>query len=184
MNKEWIDEFINHMGREKFDIYNEAGLQHELALFLRPRADQSGFKLQLERNIEFFGITDLPKSEMDIVVFSPDKMSNHCVELKVPLQGAVPERMFQFCIDLAFLEGLKQNGFSSGTAIMVTSDRGFWHGDRAEGLYGAFRRGFMLTGKIMAPVRRGGLQEVALSREYRLTWRDLFDGWRCLVVNV
>ena len=179
-----LNEFIAELGPSAIDIYNEPGLQHELALFLRPRVVPEGYRFELERNSSHFQVQGLPKSEMDIVIYRPDRSEMHCIELKVPLQVAVPERMFQFCIDLAFLEGLRRKGFASGMAPMITNDSNFWQGTRTEALYGAFRCAEPCTGRVPALVRRKGLQEVELASRYRFTWNPLRDGWRYLLATV
>jgi hypothetical protein len=108
----YFKEFTDKIVRGKIEIYNEASIQYELAIYLRGILD-NGYKIQLERNIKYFNLYgDYIKKEMDIVIFTPDKKEKQCVELKYPTQGQYPEQMFSACRDIKFLEQLTKSGFN------------------------------------------------------------------------
>lgn len=52
-----LKEFTDKILREKIEIYNEASIQYELAIYLRGRLDNRyKYKIQLERNIDYFNL--------------------------------------------------------------------------------------------------------------------------------
>lgn len=153
-------------------IYNERSLQLELALFLRNR----GHKVEFERPFEVKplpGSTRASKRDLDLLISSGRGQT--AVELKVPLAGRVPETMYDFCADLAFLEGLIRAGYvETGLALLVTNNRQFWQGTPT-GIYEAFRRpGAKLAGRVVKPTG-GENSAVKLSGIYDLagSWSNL-----------
>ena len=110
--KQQISEFFELVKTKEVEIYNEFSLQHELGIFLRHTTPD--LKVQFERNVSYFDANkaDFEKKEIDLCLFSHDQKNLACaMELKFPRNGQVPESMFSFCKDIAFLEQLKQNGF-------------------------------------------------------------------------
>ena len=108
-----LTDFTEMISDSSVAVYNEAGIQFELAIFLREKI-KGNYSIQLERNIDYFGMDKRKflKKEMDIVVFSPDKKERHCIELKFPTNGQYPEQMFNACKDVSFLEQLTKAGFN------------------------------------------------------------------------
>lgn len=103
-----VRKFIDCIGKESIEIYNEFSLQHEFGIFLR--RELPGYLVQFERNISYFfpSPTGFTKRELDIAVFSRDRRGlKLAVELKFPRNGQHPEQMFSFCRDIAFVEQLK-----------------------------------------------------------------------------
>src|SRR5262245_38885913 len=66
----YIREFCDEIGAGRIEVYNEASIQYELAIFLRAKLD-GNWRVQLERNISFFGLakSDFLKKEMDIIIY-------------------------------------------------------------------------------------------------------------------
>ena len=65
--KEYLNKFIEKIRNREIDLYNEFGLQFELALYLRSLNEFIDFKIELERPINHFGIvktSEIPKKEM------------------------------------------------------------------------------------------------------------------------
>jgi hypothetical protein len=83
-------------------LYNEASLQHELALFLRAHLP-TRWRLFLERPAAHFRSIDgrLTKKEIDIAIVDPRSGDVIALELKCPRQGQHPEQMFKACQDAA-----------------------------------------------------------------------------------
>ena len=50
-----LKEFTDEIAIEKIEIYNEASIQYELAIYLRGRLGNR-YKIQLERNIDYFNL--------------------------------------------------------------------------------------------------------------------------------
>ena len=105
-----IEKFFEKIRNGGIEVYNEFSFQHELGIFLRAQMPEK--KVQFERNVSYFKLdkADFVKKEIDIVIFSAESLE--CViELKYPRNGQVPETMFSFCKDIAFLEQLALSGF-------------------------------------------------------------------------
>ena len=135
--KELIREFINYLGDHDVELYNEAGLQHELGYFLRV---VKKIPVKFEYNVQsVLGTTsiNLLKKEMDIY-FETNNQKN-CIELKFPNKGAYPRRMTQSIIDIYFLQQLLNNGFSTGLFLFITDLVNFTKGDFKDGIYSYFR---------------------------------------------
>jgi len=164
-----IHDFTKKVGSDDIEIYNEFSLQHELGIFLR--AALPGYRIQFERNISYFAPTkqEFTKRELDIAVFTPDKKElKYAIELKFPRNGQHPEQMFSFCKDIAFAEELKQIGFQE-TALLIFVDNHLFYRGSTEGIYGHFRGGRPITGRIEKPTGRKN-EFVTIQGNYLVTW--------------
>jgi hypothetical protein len=165
-----VREFLEGKEIDVGPVYNEHSLQMELGCFLRMRR----YSVEFERPFEISplpGSTRRGKRELDLFLTCDGRTT--VLELKVPLAGRVPESMYDFCADLAFVEGLVRHKMAeTGLALLVTNNRQFWQG-RPMGIYEAFRQpNAKLGGNIGKPT--GGIHEtVVLSGSYDLSWRNL-----------
>ena len=57
--KFYIKNFLTKVLNEEIEVYNEFSLQHELGIYLRKILPN--FKIQFERNVKYFGISDTVK---------------------------------------------------------------------------------------------------------------------------
>lgn len=164
--------FAESVASGEVDIYNEFSLQHELGLFLRSRI--SGLKIQFERNVQFFfpNKSEFVKREIDIAAFNPtERIPAFALELKFPRNGQHPEQMFSFCKDIAFAEQLVRAGFQNAAVIIFAEDHLFYSGS-TEGIYGFFRGGRPLHGKITKPTGKKD-DEVEIRGTYTVSWRKV-----------
>jgi hypothetical protein len=140
--KSLLQQFLNQTESDPdFELYNEAGLQHELAWFLRKQFEGTEYRIQLEKNVNGIpmDISDCVKKEMDIYVHEKNEGEKYCIELKCPNKGAFPRRMYQTFEDVAFLEQLRFRGNFAGVALLfITPLRGFLDGS-SKGIYQYFR---------------------------------------------
>ena len=173
------------------DIYNEFSLQHELGIFLRKKFEKEGFKIQFEKNIEYFGGNGFVKSEMDIVVFNgiDQKSEKYAIELKFPTNGAVPKRMYQFVEDIKFMEEVKsKTKFNKTFCLTLVSDLaegdGFWKEKiKNDEIYQYFRGDTPnpIQGTIENPikVKDGKKSKVPpffkISNKYQIKWKQIKD---------
>lgn len=89
------------------------------------------FSLQFERNVSRYKYPGaFTKREIDLVMepLSGGLSLDCAIELKFPRNGQVPEQMFKFCEDLAFLEELKQGGCNNAYFLALADDPQFWTG--------------------------------------------------------
>lgn len=176
-----IEEFVEYVGIGSVDIYNEFSLQHELGIFLRGKHPDK--KVQFERNISYFGLNKagFAKREIDISLFSSDKqVPNSVIELKYPRNGQVPEQMFSFCKDIAFLEQLTTSKFQTGYFLAFADDPLFFSGN-SEKIYAYFRGGKPLNGTIQKPTGSKD-QKVEIRGNYSIEWRPVSGNTKyCLI---
>ncbi|SDJ08719.1 hypothetical protein [Salimicrobium halophilum] len=176
-----VHSFFHEVGKGRIEIYNEFSLQHELGIYLRERVSPS-FKVQFERNIRFFypGVSCV-KSEMDIVIYSPEE--RYSIELKYPNNGQYPETMFQFVKDIKFMEEVKNLGFTETFAVAFTEDRLFYDGKKVDGIYGFFRNGNIVHGAIQKPT--GQSKEVhTIDGHYGVEWLSLGDVGKYYLLSI
>ncbi|WP_148277155.1 hypothetical protein [Methylocystis sp. SC2] len=132
-------------------IYNERSLQLELACLFRAQ----GAQVEFERPFVIApleGSTCPVKSNLDLLIRNNGQTT--AIELKVPLNGRHPETLYDFCNDIAFVEGILRAGHAdTGICVMLTSDRVFWSDSgRGSAIHNLFRRkGSLLNGAIQKP---------------------------------
>ena len=152
-----MTDFIRHMTNGNIELYNEAGLQHELGYFLRCNNVQVKFEYNI--NKIFDDDNEFLKTELDLYVVTNNEQ--YCVELKFPDNGAYPRRMTQSIIDIFFLQQLVNNGFKKGYFLFITRLAGFKDGDASEGVYSYFRRSRPLNEFCCQDIPRFMLNEEA-----------------------
>jgi hypothetical protein len=178
-----IAPFIDSVATGRTDVYNEFSLQHELGHYLR--AQMPGRKVQFERNVtHFFGSkSDFTKREIDISIFAPDiRELDWAIELKFPRNGQVPEQMFSFCKDIAFVEELRSAGFADAGLVILAEDPLFYRGS-TDGIYGFFQGGLPLSGPIQKPTGRRD-EEVTLRGFYTVKWTAIAGSLKYAVIEV
>lgn len=184
-----LENFANEITREKIEIYNEASVQFELAIYLRNFLS-NGNKIQLERNIKYFNFYNgnYLKKEMDIVIFTQDKKERQCIELKFPTQGQYPEQMFSACKDVKFLEQLVKSGFNKCYFMMFAINPLFYTNRSSDsGIYKMFRSEKIIKGEVRKPTRKNGKvidETLDIDGEYKIDWRILKDNLKCFIIEV
>lgn len=162
-----LGEFMVLVANNEIDIYNEISLQHELGIFLRKRI--IGYKVQFERNVNFFDISDTVKHEIDIVIYNENE--KYAIELKFPTNGQYPEQMFSFVKDIKFMEVLKEKGFNNTYCLTLVQDKNFYSGKRQSGIYAYFRGEEPIQGEISKPTGKKE-QKLNIEKNYIINWRD------------
>lgn len=176
-----ITEFAIEVAAGRVEIYNEFSLQHELGIFLRSKNPTS--KVQFERNVSYFGLkkSEYVKREIDITIFANKANPDMAVELKYPRNGQHPEQMFSFCKDVVFAEQLKASCFKRTYVVIFAEDPLFYEGNQ-NGIYGYFRGGRNLYGKIMKPTGKKDA-EVNIRGSYPVTWYTVFGRLKYTVIK-
>ena len=179
---EQIASFAKAVGDGAIEIYNEFSLQHELGLHLRSQLN--GCKVQFERNVSHFKLakSDFEKKEIDIAVTSSSGQRLSAVELKYPRNGQVPESMYGFCKDIAFLEQLVAAGFQSAYFLAVADHKHFYSG-ASEGIYGMFRSGVPISGTISKPTGAKNTS-VTITGSYTASWLPVSGSTKFCLVQV
>jgi hypothetical protein len=179
-----FEEFAIKIATGDIEIYNEASIQYELAILLREKLVNT-YKVQLERNIEHFGLnkTRFLKREMDIVVLTPDNNEKHCIELKYPTQGQYPEQMFSACKDVKFLEQLIISGFDTSYFMMFAQDQPFYTNKGDYGIYLKFRKQKVIEGEIRKPTGKKD-QVLSFNGTHAIDWKTIKNNLKYFVVPV
>lgn len=180
---DYIGSFINAVAAGEVETYNEFSLQHELGIFLR--CSLPAYKVQFERNVNFFSPTRsaFTKREIDISVFSKDRKElKYAIELKYPRNGQYPEQMFSFCKDVAFAEELRKLGFQR-TALMIFADDPLFYQGSSEGIYGFFRAGKPLHGRVQKPTGTK-YSEASIVGTYTIKWQPIVGPLKYTIIEV
>ena len=180
-----LDDFISQITKGKIEIYNEASVQYELAIFLREVIPKKYYKIQLERNVSYFKLEKkkFKKKEIDIVLFNSIKTRKFAIEIKYPL-SEVPIQMYKFCEDIKFLEQLKESGFTDNFFLAITPRSNFW-GDRGKTgtIYEKFRKEKELYGTIKNQIG-DSKEEVTLKGRHKINWLTINDSTRYFVMRI
>ncbi len=179
-----VQEFAEQVSLDHIEVYNEASIQYELAIFLRRELPRN-YKVQLERNIDYFGLDkgEFLKREMDIVVSCSSNGEKHCVELKFPTNGQYPEQMFSACKDIKFLEQLVSAGFGESFFVMFADDPLFYTNKGDSGIYLSFRKEKLIKGSIQKPTGEKD-ETLHFSGTYAIQWKEVANGLKYFVVRV
>lgn len=177
-----IGDFAQSVANGTIEIYNEFSLQHELGLYLRSQLTDC--KVQFERNVSHFKFAKagFEKKEIDIAVTSSSGSQLSAIELKYPRNGQVPESMYGFCKDIAFLEQLVSAGFQSAYFLAVADHKLFYSGAN-EGIYGLFRNGAPITGTIQKPTGAKNTT-VTILGSYAASWLPVSGSTRFCLIQI
>lgn len=164
------------------DIYNEFSLQYELGIFLRD--ELKGFKVQFERNVEFFGGNKkkFVKKEIDIVVFSDKTSEKYAIELKFPPNGFHTKRMHHFVKDIQFMEEVMRPkekgglGFSKAYCLTLISDLA--NGEKfrtGEGVKGRAAKCFNGANPVEGEFKCKDEKDLNIKGCYQIKWNRIKD---------
>ena len=181
-----IYSYINNFFKtaiQAIDVYNEFSLQHEMGIFLRNSI--SGYKVQFERDLSFFGIYDkLAKGgEIDISIFNAEKTEKYAIELKYQKSGRVPDTMFDCVKDVKFMEELKSHGFTN-TFCVALFNEGHSIG-KQDGIYKYFRKEHSIYGDVFGQTGSTKNQCISIDGKYDFSW-DNIPGRKekCYVIKI
>ena len=178
--KPLLIEFMNMIRFGNVDVYNEFSLQHELGIFLRTKVDNS-YKIQFERNVKYFNITNTIKHEIDLVIYCENK--RYAIELKYPRNGQVPEQMFACLKDICFMEQLKNRGFKSTYCITLVDDKIFYSGSKQDEIYAYFRGNKPIHGFVTKPTgKKDAIVEIGGT--YKVNWEVCGDNRRYYIIEI
>ena len=178
-----LNEFVKEISLKKIEVYNEASIQHELALLLRKNLND--YKVQFERNVSAFGLNKqiFVKKEIDLVIFKKDKSEAYAIEIKFPRQKAYPNQMLMICEDIKFLEQLKNANFTKCFFLAFADDGNFWNDKGGRTIYQKFRKEKRLEGKFEGKIN-GKHIKLNFDSSYRINWKSIDECTRYFLVTV
>ncbi|WP_439293872.1 hypothetical protein [Lonepinella sp. BR2882] len=128
------------------------------------------------------------KKEIDLVILGKngENGEKYAVELKFPRNGQHPEQMYQFIKDIAFMEQLKQAGFTRTYCVCLVDDKNFYSG-RRQGIYAYFRSPQIpIHGNIEKPTGKEKFEEeykpITVKGTYHVQWQELQGNYRYYVI--
>lgn len=163
------------------DFFVEATFQFTLLMELTSLYDKKS--ILPERSIKHYKLKNLVKKRIDIVVEDVDYVA---IELKMPMNGQVPEQMFKFIEDIKFLEQLKSSSkFTHCFFITVTNDQNFWIGRENDGIYSFFRGNKKINGKIYKPTGENKNNKFyEIKNEYNVDWKALKNNFSYFIIKI
>lgn len=174
-----------------FDEFtSEFTFQFRLCRFIEDLRD--GYQIELESNIERYGLSDLIKKEIDIDILERN-YNRTAIEVKYIRDfGSHNIGMFNYCEDIKFLEEIVGNVFNNGIAIIFTTIENLYTEPKKIlkpknienlALYNAFRINRLLAGELK--IKTGKMDRtLILNGQYNLNWVHFSDTIKACIVNV
>ena len=187
-----LNDFFNVIGEIPVELYNEAGLQHELAMFLRLNHPELQVKLEYPTSRIFENQPNFIKKEIDIYI-TTQADEKFVIELKMPKSGAgTPAEMYSAIKDVKFLEELRENGIDGCYAILFTDITAFWQAPQANvGIYNFFNGNEIIIQTLQIEQMPNFLQPkgpLILNDIYHTTWIEYNNtdntNWKYYLIDV
>lgn len=118
-----INNFIAAVGTSsRIEIYNSAGLRHELALYLKTHLPPEIYGVQLSRKLKevaiLSGSTESEKQKIDLYIFHRDRKEQYAINLKLLKKE---EKLTRLTIsqEMKLLEIFAAGGFKEAYSVLV-----------------------------------------------------------------
>lgn len=192
MIKEILLDFFQYHHANGLEVYNEAGVQHELAIHLRQALPDHTIRLEYPITRIYRPIRHFRKKELDIYITGVNG-EKYLIEMKVPRENCgTPKSMYHAIEDIQFAEELKAIGFTACYSILLTERKSFWQAPQADtGIYFKFNGESVnidtleITDLPKFLVKKG---PIPLTNQYKELWREFCDAdnnsWKYYVIEV
>ncbi len=187
---EIIQHFFKNFSQNPIELYNEAGLHHELGVFLKKYYPDLNVKLNYPVSRMFNPIPKLANKDADLYIIEGG-VQKHVVELKMPKdENASHIDLYRHVLDLKFLEQLKEHGYDTCTSVFLTKRKNIWESTNG-GIYKKFAAetvniGSVTKEEIQPYLIHGG--PIELSGTYSAKWEVIHDAkgdeYRYYIINV
>ena len=169
---------------------SEFTLQFRICRFLQSL--DSNLVIELESNINRYGLEKFTKKEIDIEYYNNDIRS--CIELKyIRDKGSYNIGMFRFYEDIKFVEELIESGkFQNGYCILFTSLKEIYTTPNRKlnpknkenlKLYKSYREKKQLGGTVS--IKTGKLDKsMSIKGQYNLNWFDFDNGIESCIIKI
>lgn len=167
-----LRDFLDGANTNSGKIDNERALQLEIGMMFR----QNFFDVQFEKSCHVLPVdpahTKKQKRDLDLLV--SDGRESLAIELKAPFSGRVPETVYDFYTDVAFVESIVHDGIADrGDCLIVTNDPAYWSGRKKSGIYQPLRvGGSVLSGIIDKPTGKDE-NSIVIAGTYHPIWQDI-----------
>ena len=174
------------------ELYNEAGLQYEFALYLKKALPDFIIRLEYPITRVYRPNPGFIKKEMDIYLISPSN-EKYLIELKLPKENCgTPKEMYRAIQDVKFAEELKSHGFKSCFCILITERISFWAAPQAnEEIYYFFNGKEVNFSSIDCShlpkfLHKNG--DINLNKTYSAKWLEFNDAhnhlWKYFILEI
>ena len=189
-----ISNFKDYCQSQKWTIdryTSEFTLQFRICRFLQSL--ESNLVIELESNINRYGLEKFTKKEIDIEYYKNDD-KHSCIELKyIRDEGSYNIGMFSFYEDIKFVEELIESGkFENGYCVLFTSINKLYtspnrilNPKNKENLklYESFRIDKQLGGTVS--IKTGSLDKsISIKGKYNLNWFDFDNEIKSCVIRI
>ena len=170
---------------------SEFTLQFRMCRFLQSL--DSNLVIELESNINRYGLEKFTKKEIDIEYYNNDDIHS-CIELKyIRDKGSYNIGMFLFYEDIKFVEELIKSGkFQNGYCVLFTSIKELYTTPNRKlnpknkenlKLYESFRIDKQLGGTVS--IKTGSLDKsISIKGKYNLNWFDFDNEIKSCVIRI
>lgn len=191
MNMQLLANFFSAKQND-IELYNEAGLQYELALHLTKELQEYQIRLEYPISRVYQPNSGFVKKEMDIYLTSSSG-EKFLIELKLPKQNcAAPQAMYEALKDVKFSEQLKEKGFKNCYSLLITERPSFWAALRAnEAIYKLFNGtevNFESIDSFFLPKFLHKKGSIHLNKTYQVKWNEFRDAhnhfWKYYILEM
>lgn len=167
-----LSDFLEQASNGAGQISNERSLQLEIGMMFRNNYCDVRFEKVCRALPNRPEHTKRQKRDLDLLVSRGNETL--AMELKAPFSGRVPETMYDFYSDIAFVEAIVEQGIADrGVCLIVTNDNAYWSGREKGGIYEPLRNsGAAISGLIRKPTGRKD-EAIVVSGNYVPVWRDI-----------
>jgi len=170
-----VDKFFREEA-PKIVLYNEAGLQHELAIYLR----KSVCDVRLEYPITSLDpMVDVKPIKKEIDIFVINKKEKVLIELKFPrTKAGMPLEIYRAVEDVRFGEEAIEHGkVNAFISVFMTDHRSITIGKNPNHLYRYFNHINKIKSinndNVALPKFMKGIRDIILKKDYIIEWKWL-----------
>lgn len=171
----------------KYKVYNEISLQHELGKFL----EKKGYNVFFEKNMynsKKEEKKDWVKKEVDIVAIDNNTSKKYAIELKFAQSknGQFPVGMYQFVKDICFMEQvLEKKEYTATFNLIIVNDKKYFSTEYSnkDKYYKIFRHDeneFNIPKKLdkkdyFKPTGKEEGEKFSLKTSYKTNWKKIIN---------
>lgn len=183
-----LSDFLAQEKNKAKQIDNERSLQLEIGMMFRSSLCDVRFEKVCRKLPTIPEHTKRQKRDLDLLVSRGEETL--AIELKAPFSGRVPETMYDFYSDIAFVEAIVREGIADrGVCLIVTNDSAYWSGREIGGIYEPLRVSGSSVGGVIRKPTGSKDEAIVLSGNYRPVWHnignhEMLPGGRYVLVEI
>lgn len=173
---ELLESFMNKVGSNFFEVYNEATMQYELGLYLRKELPEE-YNVQFEKNVMFLGADNSQciKKDVDILVYTENLKEIYAIQVKCPTSDDILQKLYSILKDVKFLEQLRNCGITKGYSLNLISEKDYYINFPSKDIKQIFSKEKMIHGDI---------NNISIEGEYIINWVNLNPNLKYFYIEV